>query len=186
MSGMPTPGRWYEGEEYSLLAASARPRRRVASDELNLPLGRPEGARQRFRSRPSRDAVAPWGGRFYWCAFCDYLNTQAEGQAARCPAHRAEYERAKKERQREQSRARQRRSAEAPALTLSYGDIRRLHMVASECSNNVSRLKTTRPQTDRRTGLIALAQIDAVIEAETALLTLIREWLTRAAGESAE
>ncbi|WP_166133945.1 hypothetical protein [Nocardioides ochotonae] len=45
-------------------------------------------------------ALAPWGGRFYWCAFCNYVNTESEKGAARCPRHKQDWERRRKALQR--------------------------------------------------------------------------------------
>src|SRR5688572_14082386 len=103
---MPVAGRWYDDpDEFEALDPVARPRRGVADERWNVPQVRPEGVRKRFRSRPSLGEVAPWGGRFFWCAFCNYVNTEAEGQAVRCPRHRREWERAKKHRQQESTRS---------------------------------------------------------------------------------
>lgn len=95
---LPQPGTWYDDPaDFSTLEPGAKPRRPV-EQEPAADAG--EGRRQRVRARPSAEALAPWGGRFYWCAFCNYVNTEDEKGAARCPRHRQEWERTRKAAQR--------------------------------------------------------------------------------------
>lgn len=61
-------------------------------DEIE-PGARPKPSRGRRKipvARRSRQRVAPDHEFFYWCAYCDYCNTDDEGQRALCPDHRAE------------------------------------------------------------------------------------------------
>lgn len=96
---LPKPGTWYDDPaEFSTLEPGAKPRRPVEQKLAAAAAG--EGRRQRVRARPSAEALAPWDGRFYWCAFCNYVNTEDEKGAARCPRHRQEWERMRKAAQR--------------------------------------------------------------------------------------
>ncbi len=102
-SALPEPGRWYDDPaEFELLDIGARPRRPVEPDLSNnfKPHPGPPSDRLRVRARPSVKALAPWGGRFYWCAFCNYVNTESEKGAARCPRHKQDWERRRKALQR--------------------------------------------------------------------------------------
>jgi hypothetical protein len=97
---LPEPGTWYDDPEaFAALTPGAKPRRPL-DPELVVDGDRALAARQRVRARPSAEALAPWGGRFYWCAFCNYVNTEDEKGAARCPRHRQEWERTRKAAQR--------------------------------------------------------------------------------------
>lgn len=70
---LPTPGDWYD--DLRLIEPAARPIPQRRSRKLAV-------------ARRSRDALAPWGGYFYWCHECDYCNLLNEGKTARCPRHR--------------------------------------------------------------------------------------------------
>lgn len=70
---LPTPGAWHETlDDIDPGARPVTPRRK----------------RLRAVPRKSREPLAPWGGYYYWCESCDYCNTDADGQNARCPQHR--------------------------------------------------------------------------------------------------
>lgn len=175
---LPTPGRWYDDEEaLDALDPAARPRRRVVPSKWNAPQPRPDSVRKRFRSRPSKGDAAPWGGPFYWCAFCNYVNTQAEGQEVRCPNHKREWERLKKQRQRDSARAIRRRDASAVALTLTYQDVRELQRLASASSVAVTRLATASTHRDVRRLTSLLSAVDPVLKADRELLALLGDWL---------
>jgi hypothetical protein len=179
---MPVPGRWYEDlDEFDALDPAARPRRGAVDERWNVPQVRPEGVRKRFRSRPSRGEVAPWGGRFYWCAFCNYVNTEQEGQSVRCPTHRREWERAKKEAQREFARITAKRAEDTVALTVTYGDIRELQRLAAASGAASARLRTALREYEHQPAAHLVRQVPPILEADSALLALVRDWLSRVA-----
>lgn len=114
---LPEPGRWYDDPaEFNLLDSGARPRRPVEPDVSNNFHSHPgpTSDRQRVRARPSVEPLAPWGGRFYWCAFCNYLNTEPEKGSARCPRHKQDWERRRKAAQRASASAAAQASAAEP------------------------------------------------------------------------
>ena len=134
---LPTPGQWYDDSvEFARLDPASRPRRPAEPSDANdyRKNPGPDRVRQRLRSRPSTRPLAPWGGKYYWCAFCNYVNTEDEGQSVRCPRHRAEWNRTRQQVRRAGGRAVQRRSEDAPALVLTWADLRDLQGLASASS----------------------------------------------------
>lgn len=86
-------------------------------------------------ARRSRERLAPGNNYFYWCENCDYCNTPAEGQQARCADHQRANEAERKARQRRRAEQNGSDPAEYPVsrelLAEAYHHAERLALAAN-------------------------------------------------------